>query len=677
MKTSRANRDPQTERHIVNHSGSFAENSTSQGKTKYDVGIMRTLHHLLRLAQVWVSFCVCFCLVCFGYFAHVVVDLARTPTARTSAPDGSRQRDGLGWATEDTKNNNDTMSPPGTLFEQSPLLRRAMHQTIAREDRPTGLTCEQATAITSQAAQMLAQAPSPIDADTFAEVTLEWLDPHGLWSAAPDALVRQPMRHYAPALLHMLTGHESEATCRQATKLGESIARWVDGLRGQFDRAFDTGRALPAPHDPFVVASQPVFESSPVTRLARDLSADLGARAAAVHQPLGPLAAGVHDAMRNRLFPELSPESWGAALLTAAVQAYVVLIDAHGSWAPANLESSVYPVKFEAKGRQLPWSSITRTAAGVRIDTGAMKPLLPGDIVLAMDGVPTAGLSVEHIEQIAILLPDDSLPARRITLWRRHEGVIELELRSPQRSTRQQPLVRWLRVGYGTGQVAVLTVPEVPNGLAQELTDAMHEVLENGKVQGIVLDLRGNRGGTTDAAKQVIGLFLPGAPLFPMRDRNNAISFEYADSPPQTHVFRGPVATLVDHTTASAAEMIAGGLAAYHRAPVIGATTYGKGCAQEYVEDNAGAGLLRISTVVFCLPDGTPLQKTGIVPDFALDFGPRTDDESRLSPVLGPWKGPDVRDHNLIRAVPWPKHGGTFGPCRDRHLCDALRALGA
>ena len=53
--------------------------------------------------------------------------------------------------------------------------------------------------------------------------------------------------------------------------------------------------------------------------------------------------------------------------------------------------------------------------------------------------------------------------------------------------------------------------------------------------------------------------------------------------------WRGPVASLVDGDTASAAEMIAGALAAYRRGPTVGSTTFGKGCAQEYLDDDAHA----------------------------------------------------------------------------------------
>jgi carboxyl-terminal processing protease len=123
--------------------------------------------------------------------------------------------------------------------------------------------------------------------------------------------------------------------------------------------------------------------------------------------------------------------------------------------------------------------------------------------------------------------------------------------------------------------------------------------------------------------------------------------------------------------------MIAGAIGSYRRGVVIGDRTYGKGCAQEYLDDEAHAGVLRLTTLLFCLPDGAPVQKVGIAPQLALSLPAATEREARLTRALEPWRGPDVRDAALVRDIPWPAHGGRVGPCRDATVCRALRALGA
>src|SRR4029079_15730861 len=120
-----------------------------------------------------------------------------------------------------------------------------------------------------------------------------------------------------------------------------------------------------------------------------------------------------------------------------------------------------------------------------------------------------------------------------------------------------------------------------------------------------------------------------------------------APVPREKDRWTGPVATLVDATTASAAEMIAGALATYRRGPSVGTPTFGKGCAQEYVDDDAHAGVLRLTTLVYALPDGTPVQRVGLVPQLRFPFVPEPGDghaddrEAKLAHSAPPWHGPD------------------------------------
>ncbi len=109
----------------------------------------------------------------------------------------------------------------------------------------------------------------------------------------------------------------------------------------------------------------------------------------------------------------------------------------------------------------------------------------------------------------------------------------------------------------------------------------------------------------------------------------------------------------------------------------MGDRTYGKGCAQEYLDDEAHVGVLRLTTLLFALPDGSPVQKVGIQPHVRLSLPAATEREAFLARALDPWRGPDVRDLARIKEIPWPTHGGRVGPCREPLLCRALRALGA
>jgi carboxyl-terminal processing protease len=162
-----------------------------------------------------------------------------------------------------------------------------------------------------------------------------------------------------------------------------------------------------------------------------------------------------------------------------------------------------------------------------------------------------------------------------------------------------------------------------------------------------------------------------------MRRRGGGIEIGRAITPAAAGQWHGPVASLVDGYTASAAEMIAGGLASYGRGVVVGTRTFGKGCVQEYFDDRSGTGVLRLTTMVFALPDGQPLQGVGIVPSVTLPLPRVRERESLLDASAPPWRGPDVRDRRAMGGARWPSHNGRVGPCADPQICAALERRGA
>jgi hypothetical protein len=94
--------------------------------------------------------------------------------------------------------------------------------------------------------------------------------------------------------------------------------------------------------------------------------------------------------------------------------------------------------------------------------------------------------------------------------------------------------------------------------------------------------------------------------------------------------------------------MIAGALAADHRTVVVGDHTYGKGCAQEYLDNDAHAGVLRLTTLPFSLPDGSPVQKTGIFPNVRFSLPCTNERESPMTRALGPrWNGAGINPFSM------------------------------
>jgi len=554
---------------------------------------------------------------------------------------------------------------------------------------PASLTCDAARAIVNQARTSLAYDPEPVEVSALAAGTADWLDPHGLWSAAPDAPVAAALAHHGAALVHELEG-PSVADCAAAREVGAVLMAWVGDLEKRFDgeRAAAFTRASDLNFQR--AADDSIFEGDSVTRSGKELAVLLGRHVGAVERAIGPAAAPYANAARGRFFPALDAEGWAKVVLAAAVRSYVQIIDPHGAWAPFDEEASVYEVDLESHPPERLWDKATRTAIGVRIDTQPTAPLREGDVLLSLAGVPTAGLPLEQIEQLGYAATGSRAPATAVVL-RAGETALRTLSVAPRDEPGPEPPqapedLEVERIAYGAGDAVVVRIQDVRDDLGDELARALlHQRQSDARpLQGVVLDLRGNGGGSTEGAIAALGLFLPGAPLFPMKRRDGTIETDRAPEPPNVDRWTGAIATLVDGETASAAEMIAGALAVYRRGPSVGALTYGKGCAQEYVDDDAHTGVLRLTTLLYALPDGAPVQRIGLAPTLLLSLSappPSPLEREATLPHAPPtWRGPDVREPAGSSAtdlsVAWPAHGGGVGPCKDPDVCRALRALG-
>jgi carboxyl-terminal processing protease len=544
---------------------------------------------------------------------------------------------------------------------------------------PVAVSCWEARQIVGQARSRLASEPGPVDPRKLADATVDWLDPHGLWSASPDAPLATFLRKHDKELVREIEAPIGTGGCPLFDEAGTLIAQWVTALATILDDASRHAQPM-TKQEALQLASEPAFEDQAVRRSARDLAHDLGRTIGAVGLSFGDPVRSFTAAARERFVPSLSPAGWSRALLAAALRAYLPQIDPHGGWAPLDEETSLYEVDLEAFPPPRLWDRMARTALGVRIESGAASPLLDRDVVLSVGQIALGGLSVEQAEQVAIF--DNALPLQKrsvVVLRQGDDAPRSLDVSSPGDPTAETESgeLPVERIAYADGDALVVEIGDVPDDLGDLLAVTIAKARAAGPPVGIILDLRGNGGGSTDGADAALGLFLPGAPLFPMKRRDGVIETERATEPPETDRWPGPVAALVDADTASAAEMIAGALSSYRRGVVAGQRTYGKGCAQEYMDDEVRAGVLRLTTLVYALPDGSPVQRVGLQPTVFLGSRHGVEREATLAHAMPVWRGPDVRDHDRVREVPWPAHRGRVGPCRDDSICRTLHALGA
>lgn len=173
--------------------------------------------------------------------------------------------------------------------------------------------------------------------------------------------------------------------------------------------------------------------------------------------------------------------------------------------------------------------------------------------------------------------------------------------------------------------------------------------LREEKVEGVVLDLRNNGGGSLNEAIELTGLFIDRGPVVQVRESGGRVSVE-GDS--DTGIaWEGPLAVLINRGSASASEIFAGAIQDYGRGLVIGETSFGKGTVQNLVDldrwpanEEARFGQVKLTIAQFFRVSGGSTQNKGVVPDIsfpvsvdASEYGESTYDNAlpwtRISPV--------------------------------------------
>ncbi|HBS79947.1 MAG TPA: tail-specific protease [Pseudomonas sp.] len=158
--------------------------------------------------------------------------------------------------------------------------------------------------------------------------------------------------------------------------------------------------------------------------------------------------------------------------------------------------------------------------------------------------------------------------------------------------------------------------------------------LEEENVDGVVIDLRNNGGGSLQEATELTGLFIDQGPTVLVRNSDGRVDV-LADEQ-QGVFYKGPLAVLVNRLSASASEIFAGAMQDYHRALIVGGQTFGKGTVQTVQPLNHGE--LKLTLAKFYRVSGQSTQHQGVIPDISYPAEVDTKEigESAL-PEAMPW----------------------------------------
>lgn len=172
---------------------------------------------------------------------------------------------------------------------------------------------------------------------------------------------------------------------------------------------------------------------------------------------------------------------------------------------------------------------------------------------------------------------------------------------------------------YAQRKIGVIQIPGFYMDLSRDVAKEL-QTLNEAKVEGVIVDLRGNGGGALTEATLLTGLFIDQGPVVQIRDANGRIS-ENRDNDGKSY-YDGPLTVMVDRYSASASEIFAAALQDYGRALIIGESTFGKGTVQQHkslgrIYDlyEKPVGHVQYTIAKFYRINGGSTQLKGVTPD--------------------------------------------------------------
>lgn len=232
----------------------------------------------------------------------------------------------------------------------------------------------------------------------------------------------------------------------------------------------------------------------------------------------------------------------------------------------------------------------------------------PGDRITALDGEPVKGKKLMDIVQALRGTPGSQVDMRVV----REDSPQPIDF-ALQRAVIHLNSVRsrMLEPGYG-----YIRISQFQSNTASDVDRALRQLADEAPLQGLVVDLRNNPGGTLQSSVQVADHFLDSGLIVYTEGRLKSSFAKYRATRGDL-IDGAPIVVLINKGSASASEIVAGALQDHGRAQLVGSKSYGKGSVQSVVPlaDNQA---LKITTAHYFTPNGRSIHNAGIEPDIKL-----------------------------------------------------------
>ncbi len=227
------------------------------------------------------------------------------------------------------------------------------------------------------------------------------------------------------------------------------------------------------------------------------------------------------------------------------------------------------------------------------------------DIIYEVDGVSTYGMD---LDKVVSLIKGEEGTTVKITLYRKGEYLdVEVQRRQVEIPTVEQEMLE--------DDMAYIRINEFDEVTPGQFKTALEASRDSG-MKGLVLDLRGNPGGSVNAVVDIARMLLPEGLVVYTEDKYGKREEYTCDG---SNEFKLPLVVLVDGNSASASELLSGAIQDYGKGILVGTTTFGKGIVQQMLTLRDGSAI-KITISSYFTPKGRNIHKIGIEPDVACPF---------------------------------------------------------
>ena len=246
------------------------------------------------------------------------------------------------------------------------------------------------------------------------------------------------------------------------------------------------------------------------------------------------------------------------------------------------------------------WPTIVKPLKGNPAEKAG---LLKDDVIMKVDGEDVAGKELE-----VVIKKVRGEAGKKVKLTIARKGWTEPKDIEVTREIVNNPSVS-TEIKDGIGIITLTRFDQKSGSLVRK---SAYELKQSG-VKGIVLDLRDNSGGYLTAAQEIASLWLNNEVVV-IEKQGKEVKEELKTSSGYAEFENIPTVVLINNSSASASEILAGALKDYSKAKIVGEKSYGKGSVQELINMPKG-GTLKLTIAHWFTPKGNTIHKVGIVPD--------------------------------------------------------------